>query len=306
MSQLYTAAQLATAYKEGVISEELYNRYFSWVRNKFDRTINPSFGHADFTRRRLTTMPKSYTSDVRKWLNYRKRKARRAGPYQSVKRPNIKYPSQYSAQQISPSVLTGIRRKTTSTTVGTFNRGSVSGMKLGVFSKGDDLGDRTSNKVLLIGVQIKIMLINPNTGSDDGGFFRLSIFKNSRPGVDFKPMMFMPEGTTYTPVAFTDHTAPDLFQIMKQYNTNRLTQLFDKKYVLDARGTGNTKPNSLLIDEFVPMNQVFTYNTEVNLDDQILPDMNVAFYAEKDGNTALQWTNNLSYTYVITQYFKDL
>lgn len=303
MSQLYTAAQLATAYKEGVISEELYNRYFSWVRDKFDKTINPKFGHADFTHRKLMT--KTTTSDVRKWLKHRKRQARRAGPYQSV-RSRPKYPSQFAAAQISPSVLTEVKRKTSAHFDPNFNRGSTHGVKLGAMVKGNDIGNRTSNKILLTGVQIKIMVNNPNTGSDDGGFLRLSVLKNLRPGTDFKPAMFMPEGTVFTPVAFTGTGAADTIQTIKQYNTNRLVQYFDKRYVMSARGTGNTQPNTLLIQEFIPMNQVFTYNTEVALDDQILPDIDVVFFAEKDGNTALQWTTDLSYTYIVTQYFKDL
>lgn len=306
MSQLYTAAQLATAYKEGVISEELYNRYFSWVRNKFDKTINPEFGHSDFTRRRLTKMPKTYTSDVRKWLKYRKRKARRAGPYEPVK-SRTRYSSQYAANNIVRSSGVELKRKS-SAFGGTanFNRGNTYGVKLGYMVKGNDVGNRTSNKILVTGVQIKFMLNNPNTGSDDGGILRISLLKNLRPGVDFKPHMFMPQGTDFTPVAFTDATAPDLLQSIKQYNTNRLVQLFDKKYTISARGTGNTTPNCLLIDEFVPLNQVFTYNTEADLDDQILPDIDVVIYAEKDGNTALQWSTPLSFSYLVTQYFKDL
>jgi len=306
MSQLYTAAQLATAYKEGVISEELYNRYFSWVRNKFDRTIKPEFGHANFTRRRLTKMPKTTTSDVRKWLRYRKRKARRAGPYQSVRRSTPKFSSQYAAANIVPSSMVELKRKTSTIGPNAMNRGYTYGMKLGYMVKGNDSGNRTSNKILVTGLQIKFMINNVNTGSDDGGIVRVSVLKNLRPGVDFKPHMFMPEGTDFTPVAFTDHTAADTFQIIKQYNTNRLVQLFDKKYTLSARGTGNTLPNVLMIDEFIPMNQVFTYNTEADLDDQILPDIDVVMYAEKDGNTSLQWATNLTFSYIITQYFKDL
>jgi len=306
MSQLYSAAQLAQAYKEGVISEELYNRYFSWVRNKFDSLIKPEFGHSDFTRRRLTAMPSTTTSDVRKWLRHRKRRARRAGPYQSVK-TRAKYPTQYAANNIVRS--SGVELKRKSSAFGgsnNFNRGNIYGVKLGYMVKGNDVGNRTSNKILVTGVQIKFMLNNPNTGSDDGGILRISLLKNLRPGVDIKPHMFMPQGTDFTPVPFTDATSADLMQSIKQYNTNRVVQLFDKKYIIAARGTGNTTPNCLLIDEFIPINQVFTYNTEADLDDQILPDIDVVIYAEKDGNTALQWTNNLSYTYVITQYFKDL
>jgi len=150
-------------------------------------------------------------------------------------------------------------------------------------------GDRIADKIHVKYLRIELTLDNPNTASTGSGTLRFAVLQFKRPTQSLpKEKLFESRGDDNNPEDWLDTNVPR--QLLSQFNKNAITVLHDRRHRFLSLNANTLGRHHFAKVFNVPINRTISYNTDVDPLTQILPNIRIVAFVQKDNEDAQLFT----------------
>jgi len=149
--------------------------------------------------------------------------------------------------------------------------------------KGTDFGQRIGNRIFVKGFTAQYMITNTSNSIADNLWVRLfvviDLFSNTSTVTD----MWTSHGDTFAPVDFSN--AGVTLQLIDRFNPQRFKVLYDRRFSVPInRNEGENGHDTVLIDQYIPINRWLTFNDSVTASEALRPLIKFGYFFEGDND----------------------
>lgn len=167
--------------------------------------------------------------------------------------------------------------------------------------KGTDFGSRDGARVYVEFIEVSFSVRNTNSDPAENAWMRMAVLDNKFVGVTLQTKLFQQTGATNAPQNWIGN---EPYTLNRRFNTLGKDVYFDRLRRIYGYGAYTNVVMNNIFKYKIPIRRVITYNTEVEDDDRLLPELEFIFWFVSDSNAA--FTTALDCDYQVTTFFRRL